>query len=884
MSSASLPPERWAALQAAVDGALDVTPSARAAFLRATCGDDADLLRRAERLLAACDIAVQPASLLSGSALALAAPVIAEVAARDAAEQRDRRHEALQAVRQALSGRYEVERELARGGMATVYLARDARHERAVAIKVLERSVDPAGAERFLREIRITARLTHPHVLTIHDSGEAEGFLYFVMPLAPGETLRAKLRRDGPLPVDEAVRLLRDIADGLAYAHGVGLVHRDLKPENVLLAGDHAIIADFGIARAAWTATSEHGAADGDTGRAGPALPPFTMLLGTPAYMAPEQTQPGAAADHRADLYALGIIAHEMLTGEQPAAIPAVGSLRHRRDDVPAWLDSLIGRLLERDPRARPESAAAVQRELERGPAVRSVPRRRVTRVAAAATPVLLMALAAYIGVTILNGRDDGGSADPVQAIAVLPFSGGNGAPDHVAVGLSDELAYTLGRLPGLHVAGATSARLAQLRGLNAREAGRELNVAAIVTGTVRRNHGRLRVTAAVIRTDDGSRIWENTYEAGLQRLPALQDEIAGAVAAALLPAAPAVPPSTRGTADAAAYDLYMKGRFLFLERGAANVAGAIDHFRQAVARDPGFARAHAALAIAYGVLPTYVPNVTDSTRSLVAASARRAAALDSTLADVHIALAIVHENALQLDAAVARYRRAIELEPSNVMAYHALGFLLRSMGRTDEALLELQRAARLDPLAKSVATAHAGALISARRFPEAAAEARRALALDPAFPLGLGGLAAAQAFGGQPDSAVATLRHALGIYPQQPGLRVLLMYALAASGRWSAAVAIRDSVADFRRAGDIHTAVAELILGNREPILDLLTSPRGQTQWLNESLGFGCDPMLDPLWSEPRFVTAMHELGVTPCEHARPWPFTPPARTVNAR
>jgi eukaryotic-like serine/threonine-protein kinase len=883
MSSAPLPPERWAALQAAVDGALDVAPAARAAFLRAACGDDADLLERAERLLAACDAAAQPANLLSGSAYELAAPVMAEVAARDAAEQRDRRREALHAVRQALSGRYDVERELARGGMATVYLAHDARHERAVAIKVLERSVDPAGAERFLREIRITARLTHPHVLTIHDSGEAEGFLYFVMPLAPGETLRSRLRRDGPLPVGDAVRLLRDIADGLAYAHGAGLVHRDLKPENVLLSGDHAVIADFGIARAAWTAASEHDAAGAAAGAADPALPAFTMLLGTPAYMAPEQAQPGAAADHRADLYALGIIAHEMLTGEQPAASPARGSLRDTRDDVPAWLDALIRRLLEPDPRARPESAAAVQGELERGPAEPG-PRRRSTLVGGAAAAVLLMTFAAYAGVTRLNSGDAAASPAPVQAIAVLPFSNGSETPDYTADAVSDELAHTLGRLPGLHVAGATSARFARLRGLSAREAGRALNVAAVVTGTVRRSDGGLRVAAAVTRTADGSRIWENTYDAELEHLPALQDEIAGAVAAALLPATPAVPLSDRGTADAAAYDLYMKGRFLFLERGASNVAGAVDHFRQAVARDPGFARAHAALAIAYGVLPTYVPNVTDSTRSLLAASARRAAALDSTLADVHVALAIVHENALQFDAAVARYRRAIELEPSNVMAYHALGFLLRSIGRTDDALPELQRAARLDPLAKSVATAHAGALISARRFPEAAAEARRALALDPAFPLALGVLAAAQAFGGQPDSAIATLRHAPGIYPQQPGLRVLLMYAYAAAGRWNDAVAIRDSVATSRGDGDIHTAVAELILGNRAPILDLLTSPRGQTLWLNESPGFGCDPMLDPLWSEPRFVAAMRELGVAACEHARPWPFMPPGRAVNAR
>src|SRR5688572_10787155 len=254
---------RWQEIQRLVDGALDRPPDKRAHYLDAASGGDAALRESAARLVEACEQAARADGVLAAPASALAAPMLADLAARDAIHTNERRAALVDALRAAVAGRYAVERELGRGGMATVYLAHDLRHDRQVAVKVLEQNVVPRGAERFLHEIRITARLTHPHILGVHDSGEAGvsrgqagvGLLYYVMPYVEGETLRARLAREGALPLADAVRLVREVADALAYAHARGVVHRDLKPENVLLSGGHAVVADFGIAKALAAAT-----------------------------------------------------------------------------------------------------------------------------------------------------------------------------------------------------------------------------------------------------------------------------------------------------------------------------------------------------------------------------------------------------------------------------------------------------------------------------------------------------------------------------------------------------------------------------------------------------------------------------------------------------
>ena len=487
-------------------------------------------------------------------------------------------------------------------------------------------------------------------MLGVHDSGEAAGLLYYVMPFVEGETLRARVTREGALPLGDATRLLREIADALAYAHAQGVVHRDLKPENVLLSGGHAVIADFGIAKAVAAATQQ-GVADAS------ALTATGMSVGTPAYMAPEQAVGDQDTDHRADLYALGVIAYEVLAGAHPFGVrtaqglvaahltEAPAPLSARRRDVPPALAALVSQLLAKEPAARPQSADTVVKALDAAsasPMSAPAPARYRRTVLAMATTLLVVASAVAYA-TLRKSATAGEAA--IHTVAVLPFvnTGGNAADDYFSDGMTDELAHALARLPGLRIAGRTSTYAFKGKTLPAQEIGRALDVEALVEGTVRRAGDRLRVSAQLVSADDGKVLWDSVYESRSDDVFGVQDQFTRAVVAALAPTLgnrPADAPVVdvgRGTTDLEAYQLYLKGRYYWLARGADNVARSIDYFHQAIARDPNFARAHAGLALAYNVLTVYVPDPTDSVPALAAASARRAVALDSTLADAQI-------------------------------------------------------------------------------------------------------------------------------------------------------------------------------------------------------------------------------------------------------
>jgi serine/threonine-protein kinase len=812
-------------------------------------------------------------------------------------------------LRSALGGKYEIERELGRGGMATVYLARDLRHERRVALKALNPALGVAlSAERFLREIRVTASLTHPHILPLHDSGEAGGLLYYVMPYVEGETLRDRLAR-GPMAAELVVRLVRDVASALSYAHRHGVVHRDIKPANILLADDHAVVADFGIARAVRRAR-ERGPDENERG----ALATLTDVgtsLGTPAYMAPEQAVGDSAVDHRADLYALGVVAYEALAGAHPfgsraghAMIAAHLSeppppLDARRPDLPARLTTVVMQCLDKDPASRPQSAEEIVAALDAIPlALGSASRtsRRLTSrwkpAAAIGATLVLLAIGAAV---VLTARRTGGGAEAarsgaistaaaMRSLAVIPFENTDrvAADEYFSDGLTDELAHVLASLPGLRIAGRTSSYAFKHKAVPAQEIGRTLDVGAIVVGTVRRAGERLRVTTQLVNTGDGKVVLDRVFESRSGDVFAVQDELTRAIVAALSPAlsgqTASAATSPRGTTDAEAYNLYLKGRYYWLERGAANVAQSIALFKQAIARDSGFARAYAGLSMSYNVLSVYVADPTDSATALVEANAKRAIALDSTLADSHVAFAMALDRRLRFDDAAASYRKAIRMEPSNTYAHHALGFMLITTGRTDEAIAELRRATQLDPMAKSAGTALAVALIAARRFPEAIAESRRVLAIDSTFGLGLRVLGFAQAFGGQPDSATVILERVTQLHPDSPGASSSVLVAYAIAGRWPDAARVRERL--HRPGGDpsggAEAAFADLVFGDREPAVRLVMTDGGMRGWMASFMGFGCIPLIDPLWSDARFRARMRAKNIESCSLVRPWPLPP--------
>ncbi len=790
------------------------------------------------------------------------------------------------ALAAALTGRYTVVRPLGRGGMATVFLARDLRHERLVAIKVLEPNlVASGGVDRFLHEIRIAARLTHPHVLGVHDSGEADGLLYYVMPYVSGETLRSRMTREGPLPLGDAIRLVRELADALAYAHEQGVVHRDLKPENVLLSGGHAVIADFGIAKAI--------AAAANTGASSEArLTATGVSLGTPAYMAPEQAVGDAATDHRADLYALGVVAYEAILGVHPFAGRAPQALVaahltetptplvERRADTPPALDALVMKLLAKDPAARPQHAVDVLRSLPDTTSSSFAAPARSRRVMFAMAIALLLVVAVG-GVLLWRGRSASSHSTEIHTVAVLPFenTGGAASDDYFSDGMTDELAHALTRLPGLRLAGRTSSYAFKGKAVPAREIGKTLDVAAYVGGTVRRAGDRLRVTTQLVSTVDGKVLWESAYESHSTDVFAVQDEFTRAIVVALAPTlnGRGVVAAGRGTIDGEAYELYLKGRYYWLARGAENGIRAIDYFKQATARDPKFARAHAGLAMAYSTLTSFVSDPMDTIPALTAASAERAVSLDSMEADAQLAMGFVREHELRFKDAAARYRAALALEPSNAIAHQALGFALLVMGRNDDAVSEFRQGMQLDPLLKSIATSLELGLVFARRFPEAIAVGRQVLAIDSTFPLAFFPMSAAFALNGQPDSAVSTIEHAARLHPNAPQLASFQLFTYAVAGRWADAERMRAQLRrpGGERSGSDDAAFADLLFGDREPLVRLLSTEAGQRRWHF----LGCNPFLDPLWSDERFRSAMHKLDIEPCPLARSWPFRPPGK-----
>jgi len=432
----------------------------------------------------------------------------------------------LNSLRSALADRYQIDRELGHGGMAVVFLAQDLKHHRQVAIKVLRPDLAQAvGAERFLREIEIAAGLTHPHILPLHDSGQANGLLYYVMPFIEGESLRDRLTREGQLSVEEALQITREVAGALSYAHTHGIVHRDIKPENILLSGGVALVADFGIAQAVSSASTDQLTSTG-------------MSIGTPTYMSPEQAVGRAPIDGRADQYSLACMLYEMLAGVPPFtgpthqavlarhAIDPVPPLRTLRSTTPVSVEQTVVRALAKSPADRFPTVGAFQEGLTRTVPV-STARRWVARIGLLAAGAVAVSAGVYSLVTHPAAPRRIGSDTASRSIAVLPFVNIGSDPNNepFSDGMSEELTSALAKIRDLNVAARTSAFSFKGKNLDVREIGRRLNVRYVLAGGVRRAGTRLRVSAQLIDAANGYHLWSDEYEGNTKDVFAVQDQ-----------------------------------------------------------------------------------------------------------------------------------------------------------------------------------------------------------------------------------------------------------------------------------------------------------------------------------------------------------------------
>jgi serine/threonine-protein kinase len=733
------------------------------------------------------------------------------------------------ALREALADRYVIDEEIGRGGMATVYGADDLRHGRRVAIKVLRPELAAnLGTERFLREIGIAARLTHPHIVPLIDSGMADGMLYYVAQYVSGGSLRTRLKTDGALPIKDALRIAEEVGAGLDFAHRSGVVHRDVKPENILFTDGHAVLTDFGIARAPSFRTDFRT----DEG----------LVVGTPEYMSPEQAAGEANLTNASDVYSLACVIYEMLTGQPPFSGGPVQTIVARHvSEVPR-----SARVL------RPEVPEGIVRALAR--ALAKDPAERFTGVAAF--------------ITALEDDPTSRVAARMRSIAVLPFV--NASPDpeneYLSDGITDELIDALSKVRGLRVASRTSVFGLKGKVQDVRAVGAILGASAVIEGTVRRAGDRLRISAQLSSTDDGSLLWSQRFDRTLEDVFALQDEIAHTIVDALRATTFAdlsepIPPRYIGNVNA--YNLYLKGRYEWNKRTKEGVVAGIKYFQEALAEDPRYAPAYTGLADSYALHVDYRSVPVQEGFAAAKEYARKAIELDETLAEAHASLAwslFIYD--WDWTAAEREFRRAIELAPGYATAHQWYAFLLIARGQVEEAIIEAHMSQELDPASVSIRRGLGGVYAYARRFEQARFHTERAIAMNPVAEESYRLLGMALFRMGKLDEAERVLRESAALPGAGPYADATLGYVLAQRGKLAEAQDIcgrLEAAAKDGYVSPVSFGTLSLGLGQWDSALDWIQRS------IDERRGWfvyaRVNPMFDPLREHPRFLEMLKYL-----------------------
>ena len=763
----------------------------------------------------------------------------------------------LERIRAALADRYAIESEIGRGGMATVYLAEDLRHERKVAIKVLHPELAASlGTDRFLREVKIAAKLEHPHIVALIDSGEADGLPYYVMPYVKGESLHERLERDGNLPVDQALDIAVEIADGLAYAHEHGVVHRDIKPGNILLSAGHARISDFGIARALGAASTGDATATG-------------LVVGTPKYMSPEQAGAGEV-DGRSDTYALGCVLYEMLAGNPPYDGPTPQSLlaKHATDEVPSlrstdpeiplYVERVVERAMAKHPSERFQDPRELAETLTTGTVVARVRRQRRTRrsmvvVRAAAVAAVIGLVGWWISTT---------SAGPeYERLAVLPLADLTGDPEqaYLASGVHEALIVELGRL-GLSVtARRTMARYRDTeKGIG--EIAHELGVDAVIEGSVYRQGDSLEIATRLYDRNE-QEIWTASFDGVMPNIVSLYRGFARAIAdriqislrpedeARLGDAAPVNPE---------VYEAYLRGMHILNNiRRLTDAEEAIAHFNRAVEQNPADPLAYAGLALCYATLG-HSPDPPPNTWPLARAAAERAIRLDSTSAEGWAALADYKSySERDWEGAERAFRRANELNPSLAMNHYHYAWYLALFGRVEEALSEHRRAAELDPLTPLHTVWIPALHWFSGDYERALEEALPLLAKYPENHIIWNVAARSAAYLGRLDEAIAYAEEAAALRPWVAS-RLVAYYWMA--GRTDEALSLLREIEALPTTPFVALRLAALhaTLGNRDEAIRWLEYEPGHAfkGWI------AWDPAFESLRDDPRFQAILRRMN----------------------
>ena len=734
-----------------------------------------------------------------------------------------------QRLQHVLGNDYTFERELAGAGMARLFVAVDTSLGRRVAIKVLppDRSAG-IDLDRFQREIRIAAGLSHPHIVPVLTAGKSDDIVYYTMPFIPGESLQNRLRHGTRMDVDEVLHIVREVAEALDYAHRMGVLHRDVKPGNILLHDGHALITDFGISRAITQSSTTQ------------TLTQIGAAIGTPAYMSPEQASAERELDARSDVYSLGCVLYEMLAGEPPFAGPTVQALfakqltapvpsvRSARSEVPEWVDDVIGRALAKSPDDRIASAAAFARGL------------------------------ATTGRSVVTGT----SARERKSVAVLPFD--NLSPDteseYFSDGMTEDVIARLSKIRDLKVISRTSVMCYKRAKRPLREIARELNVATIVEGSIRRAGQRLRLSAQLIDAATEEHLWTETFDRELTDIFAIQSEVAERIAHALEARLTPIERHRLGqnpTESLEAYSEYLLGSYHYHRVSGPDFRIGAEHLRRAVRLDPEFARAYALLSLTCGYLGQgYWGSRPSETLPEARTAALRAIDLDPDLGEAHAALGVV-KAWLDCDWPSAEHEllEAIALDPNSALSHFQYAVGLTIVGQYETAIPVIERACTLDPA--SINLCHNAAFIfrAAGDFDRARQEIERGMRLDASHPAGFWVLTLLELTIGHVDLAISAAEVAASATAGDSLFQSLLATAYAAAGRVPDARRIIRELEARERAGEyvwpVGVAMAHAQLGDIESGLARLTQAveeRAGWVWL------GFETTLDPLRSDPRY------------------------------
>ncbi len=774
-------------------------------------------------------------------------------------------------------GHYRIESKLGQGGMGVVYRAHDETLDRDVALKVLAPEIlgDDAARARFRQEALALSRLNHPNICTIYEVGEEGGQAFLAMEYVEGRPLRA-VASEGALPVETSLRYGVQMADALAHAHTRGIVHRDLKSANVMVTPEGRIkVLDFGLARRMSQAEAE------EATRSMHSLTGVGTMVGTLHYMPPEVFR-GEPADARGDLWALGVVLHEMSAGELPfrgqTGFEVCGAILNQPpatlpERVPPALQAVIGRCLAKAPGERYQRAEEVRAALETlqsggRAAAPLLTRRRLVAAAGALALILLAVLAVGLWRTAR-----GPAGKPYDSIAILPFvNASGGAPagpdsEYLSDGIADNLISSLSRLPGVRVISRSATFRYKGKNAEPRTVGRELNVQAVLLGRLLQRGDSLTISVELVDARDNRHLWGEHYRRSLAELQAVEQEIGQEIAGALR--LRLTGEQTRGlarqyTPDSGAYQDYLRGRYFWNKRTGEGLKTAIGYFDKAIARDPAFPLAYSGLADAHVLMDLYAGTRPRESYPRAKAAALQALRIDDALAEAYATLGRVkHSYEWDWRGAERDFRRSLQLKPAYATAHLWYGIYLQRMRRTEEALEEMKRAEDLDPISPIIPTLRGDLLGWDRRYDEAIDHFRRALAMDPSFGTAHFSLGRVFAYKSMHSEAMAEIQTAIKLQGH-PETLATLAWAHAVSGNRKAALQVLDNLLEHSRQGYFPPVLIGVVytgLGDHQRALEWLRKGFDER---DPSLGWlHLHPALDPLRSDPRFAELLRRMNL---------------------